>query len=91
MARRSYRRRAIDEDPIHEEFRKAWNNYSTMIRKTKDEHWMEWLENLDEEGVWTNEQDGVRTSHRQRTKQNTYITSQRSDNQKSNQRSVHQC
>ena len=53
LARRSYRRRAIDEDPIHEEFRKAQNNYSTMIQKTKDEHWMEWLENLDEEGVWT--------------------------------------
>ena len=25
LARRSYRRRAADEDPIHEEFRKVWN------------------------------------------------------------------
>ena len=24
-----------------------------MIRKTKEEHWVEWLETLDEEGMWT--------------------------------------
>ena len=53
LARNSYRRRAIDEDPIHKEFRQARNRYSMMIRKTKEEHWVEWLETLDEEGMWT--------------------------------------
>ena len=56
LARRSYKRRAVDEDPIHEEFRRAWNNYSMMIQKTKEEHWLEWLETLDNEGVWTTNQ-----------------------------------
>ena len=43
----------VDKDPIHEEFRRAQNNYSMMIWKTKEEHWIEWLEILDDEGVWT--------------------------------------
>ena len=46
-------RRAADEDPIHEEFRKAQNEYSTAIWRTKEGHWTEWLETLDEEGIWT--------------------------------------
>ena len=50
LARRSYKRRVMNDDHIHKEFRRAWNNYSKMIRKTKDEHWIEWLETLDEEG-----------------------------------------
>ena len=53
LARRSYRRRAEDKDPIHEEFRLAQNRYSAAIQRTKDEHWMEWLETLDKEGMWT--------------------------------------
>ena len=52
LARRSYRRRAVNEDPIHEEFRQARNKYSMAIRKTKEEHWVDWLETLDEEGIW---------------------------------------
>ena len=39
LARISYRKRAEDEDPIHEEFRQAWNRYSEAIWKTKGEHW----------------------------------------------------
>jgi hypothetical protein len=52
LSRMSYTRRALDEDPIHEEFRQAWNDYSKAIRDAKAEHWLEWLETLDEEGVW---------------------------------------
>lgn len=53
LARKLYRERAVDEDQIHEEYRQAWNRYSEAIRKTKEEHWLDWLEKLDEEGIWT--------------------------------------
>ena len=49
----SYVRRAVNNDPIHEEFHLARNEYSKAIHEAKTEHWMEWLETLDEEGVWT--------------------------------------
>ena len=50
LARLSYRKRVEDEDPVHEEFRQAWNSYSEVIRRMKEEHW---LESLDEQGIWT--------------------------------------
>jgi D-mannonate dehydratase len=53
LSRKSYKRRALDNDPIHEEFRQARNEYSLAIHDTKAEHWVEWLETLDKEGVWT--------------------------------------
>ena len=51
--RKSYRKRAYNDDPLHEEFRRIQNKYSEAIRRTKEEHWEEWLETLDEEGMWT--------------------------------------
>jgi ribonuclease HI len=53
LSRMSYTSRALDNDPIHEKFRQARNVYSLAIRDAKAEHWLEWLETLDEEGVWT--------------------------------------
>lgn len=53
LERKSYRKRACNKDPIHKEFRQAWNKYSEAIWKTKEEHWVEWLEMLDEEGMWS--------------------------------------
>ena len=52
LARKSYRRRAEDENSIHEEFRQAQNLYSEAIRKAKDKHCVGWLETLDEGGIW---------------------------------------
>ena len=43
----------MDEDPIHKAFQQARNNYSEVIRTTKAEHWVEWLESLDGEEVWS--------------------------------------
>jgi len=43
----------VDEDPIHEAFWQARNNYSEAIQTTKAEHWTEWLESLDGEEVWS--------------------------------------
>ena len=50
--RKSYKRRKLDHDPTHKEFWQACNKYSKAIHNTKAEHWLEWLETLDEEGVW---------------------------------------
>ena len=50
--RKSYRRRMADEDQIHEEYRQVWNTYSEAIRNTKENHWKEWLEKLDEDRLW---------------------------------------
>ena len=51
LARKSYRRRAADKDPVHEEFRQAQNTHSKAIHNMKRDHWIEWLETLDE-GLW---------------------------------------
>ena len=53
LAWKSYVRRAVNNDPIHKEFCQAWNEYFQAIHEAKTEHWIEWLETLDEEGVWT--------------------------------------
>lgn len=42
----------LDKDQIHEEYRQAQNTYSEAIRNTKENHWKEWLEKLDEDGLW---------------------------------------
>ena len=52
LARLSYERRAMNAHPIHEVFRQTRNKYSQAIRNTKAEHWVEWLELIDEEGIW---------------------------------------
>ena len=52
LARKSYRKRAEDEDPIHEDFRAVQNNYSKAIWKTKEGHWIDWLETLDKKDIW---------------------------------------
>ncbi|KDR73224.1 hypothetical protein GALMADRAFT_1341572, partial [Galerina marginata CBS 339.88] len=53
LARKSFRANQDREDPIHEEARKARNNYSELMKHTKADHWTEWMENLDESEVWT--------------------------------------
>jgi hypothetical protein len=39
------------QHPIHEEYRQH-NRYSKMIRKTKAEYWIEWLEGLNKSSIW---------------------------------------
>ena len=53
LARLSYRKWADPTHPIHESYRLARNAYSLQIRKTKAEHWEEWLEGMDEASIWT--------------------------------------
>ena len=52
LARKSYRSRALNQDPVHKEYRRARNRFSQRMRDTKTEHWAEWLETINEEGIW---------------------------------------
>ena len=38
--------------PAHEAFRRARNDYSQLIKKTKRDFWEDWLEQVDAESVW---------------------------------------
>ena len=44
--------RSNPQHPIHEKYRQQRNRYSEMIRTAKAEHWIEWLEGIDEVSVW---------------------------------------
>jgi hypothetical protein len=44
---------ASRRDPIHEEYRVARNKFSENIKKAKDEHWREWLEELTTSNMWS--------------------------------------
>jgi hypothetical protein len=50
LGRMSYRKRAMQDHPIHEEFCMVRNTYLLQIRKTKAK---EWLEKLDGLSMWT--------------------------------------
>ena len=44
--------RANPSHPVHEEYRRQRNHYSEKIRHAKAEHWIGWLEGLDETSIW---------------------------------------
>jgi hypothetical protein len=48
-ARKRIKRRLY---PIHEEYRVACNKFSESIKRTKEEHWKEWLEDLTITSTW---------------------------------------
>ena len=52
LGRRSkyYRRHVLH--PVHEEYRKQRNKYADCIQKAKTEHWVEWLEGIDQTSIW---------------------------------------
>lgn len=65
----SYKLRGLPNHPIHEEHRIHHNKLTETIRKTKQEHWIEFLEELDQQSVYTANRyisspmgDGGRTS-----------------------------
>lgn len=53
LANKSHSRRANRQDPIHELYRRARNDYSEQLRKAKKEHWYTWLKDISETSVWT--------------------------------------
>ena len=44
--------RLVPNHPIHEEYRMQRNQYAEHIREAKVEHWVEWLEGLDQMSIW---------------------------------------
>ena len=44
--------RLVPNHPIHEEYRTQRNHYAEYIREAKAEHWVEWLEGLDQTSIW---------------------------------------
>ena len=53
---KSYRLCAQCFHPVHEEAKKAANEYATKIEKAKKKHWEDWLEDINT--------DNVRTAHK---------------------------
>ncbi|CUA75215.1 putative RNA-directed DNA polymerase from transposon BS [Rhizoctonia solani] len=53
LAARSYRARFDRDNPIHEEYRLQRNRFSQAIKDAKRKHWEDFLEELDEESMWT--------------------------------------
>jgi hypothetical protein len=49
----SFKMRGLPNHPIHEEHRKYRNQVTEAIRKTKQEHWLEYLEEIDQQGIYT--------------------------------------
>jgi hypothetical protein len=52
LARNSYQLRDQTHHPAHEQFRKARNHYANMIKKTKKQHWIDWLEDISGDEIW---------------------------------------
>lgn len=52
LGRESWRRIADANHPIHEDFRRARNDYGQAIKDEKRRHWEEWLEQVDTKTVW---------------------------------------
>ena len=53
IGRAAYANRLQRNHPIHQHYRKARNKYTELIRHTKRQHWGNWLEEVDENKVWT--------------------------------------
>ena len=49
----AYSNRACWEHLVHEQYRRLWNDYMQLIKCTKQEFWVTWLEEVDEHSVWT--------------------------------------
>jgi hypothetical protein len=52
LSSKSFRKQMMPEHPGHEEYQKARNGYTQMIKDMKEEHWETWLEEMDEENLW---------------------------------------
>jgi hypothetical protein len=48
----SHRKRMEPEHPVHENYRRVRNDYAQKIKDTKQEHWVQWLEDATEQSIW---------------------------------------
>ena len=51
--RKAHDQRFNPQHPIHDEHRSLRHQYAEAIRATKRQHWVDWLESLNEATVWT--------------------------------------
>jgi len=69
LSGQSYKLRGLPDHPIHEEHCKFRNKVTETIHKTKQEHWIDYLEDLNQQSIYTANKyvsspsgDGGRTS-----------------------------
>ncbi|QRV76906.1 Reverse transcriptase from transposon X-element protein [Ceratobasidium sp. AG-Ba] len=53
LATKSYRVRMYPDHPAHKQFRVERANFSQAMRDAKQRHWLEYLEGLDNDSLWT--------------------------------------
>lgn len=53
LRNRSYHLRDVPDHPVHKEWRRARNKYGEHIDNTKQEHWSSFIEDADNESIWT--------------------------------------
>src|ERR1700678_2009424 len=53
LARISYRYRRQPIHPCHEEHRTTRNTFANLIKEQKKNHWVNWLEKIGEQDLWT--------------------------------------
>jgi hypothetical protein len=53
LANVAYRWRATPNHPAHQQLKTANKEYAELIKKSKKEHWENWLTNASERDVWT--------------------------------------
>ncbi|EIN10249.1 hypothetical protein PUNSTDRAFT_26547, partial [Punctularia strigosozonata HHB-11173 SS5] len=52
LGKKSYHCRLNGRDPIHEEYRRARNDYTNSIKRAKKECWTRWLETVNDLTMW---------------------------------------
>ncbi len=53
LLNRAYMYRHVPEHPVHMSLLEAQREYATHIQDEKDEHWESWLEDVNNESIWT--------------------------------------
>jgi ribonuclease HI len=53
LARISYKYRRQPLHPCHEEYKSTRNTYGNLIKEQKKNHWVNWLEKIGEQDLWT--------------------------------------
>ena len=49
----SYKNRAVEDHPSHQDLKQAWQKYAADIVKAKSDHWNDYLEFADSATIWT--------------------------------------
>lgn len=53
LSRQSHQMRGLPLHPCHEEYKSLKNQYANEIASTKKQHWIDWLEDIEGNDLWT--------------------------------------